>query len=219
MKKNKVSLILNILVVFFVVLGCIFMFTGFRFMEAETLLEATKIEMFKFFTVDSNILMGICSLIFVIYDIKLLKGESKNIPSWVYKFKLIGTAAVGLTFVTTLFFLAPQYGFYQMYNNTNLFFHLIVPVLAIVSFIIFESYEFKYKDALLGVIPMLLYSVYYTTNVLLHLENGKPTWEYDFYGFLRGNVYNVFISIPVIILVTYTFSLIIVFLNNKLLKK
>ena len=53
MKKIKVSLILNILIVILVTLGSIFMFTGFTFMPSKTLLEANKIEMFKFYTVDN----------------------------------------------------------------------------------------------------------------------------------------------------------------------
>ena len=57
MKKSKISLILNILIVAFVVLGTVFMFTGIKFMPSNDSLVSTKIEMFKYFTVDSNIFM------------------------------------------------------------------------------------------------------------------------------------------------------------------
>ena len=217
--KLKSSIIMNILIVILVTIGTIFMFTGCTFMPAEKILEVSNIEMFKFYTVDSNILMAIVSLIFVIYEIRLEKGKIKEIPTSIYNLKFLGVAGITLTFVVTLCFLAPMYGFYAMYNNNNLFFHLIVPILSIVSFIIIEKYDVKYKFSFIGIIPMAIYSVFYTTNVLTHLVDGKPTWEYDFYGFLFGNVKYAFISLPVILLITYLISLLLIFLNKKLLKK
>ena len=186
------------------------MFTGFKFMPSKTLLEASKIEMFKFYTVDSNILMAIISLIFICYEIK---GE---IPNKIYLLKMIGTSAITLTFITTLFFLAPQYGFYAMYNNNNLFFHFIVPVLSIITYILYEKHDNKYKYAILGIIPMFIYSIYYTSMVLVNLDNGGLTFKYDFYGFLNGNINNIFIVIPSIYLVSYLISLGVIFLNKKI---
>ena len=72
MKRIKVSLIINSIIVILTIIGCIFMFTGFTFMPAEKLLEVSNIEMFKFYTVDSNILMGIVALIYAIYEYLLL---------------------------------------------------------------------------------------------------------------------------------------------------
>lgn len=73
-RKLKISLVLNIIIVLFTVIAIIMMFTGFGFTNGEEpVLETTKLGMFKFFTVDSNLLMGIVSLIFVIYEINILK--------------------------------------------------------------------------------------------------------------------------------------------------
>ncbi len=219
MKYLKPSLIINCIIVFLVTLGSIFMFTGFRFMPSETLLESTKLGMFKFYTVDSNILAGIISLVCIIFEIKLMKGKIKEIPKIIYNLKLMATAGITLTFIVTAIFLAPMYGFYAMYNNTNLFFHLFVPVLSMITFICFENYDNKYKYAFYGMIPMMIYSVYYTTNILLHLENGKPTIEYDFYWFLQGNVNNIYFVIPILYLVAYLISILTIFLNKKVLNK
>ena len=216
MKKTKVSFVLNIIIVILVIIISIFMFTGFKFMPDETVLELTKMEMFKFYTVDSNILMGIVALIMVIYEKKLLKKEIKEIPKRVYLLKFIGTSAITLTFIVTLFFLAPQYGFYAMYNNNNLFFHLIIPVLSIITYVFYENHENKYSDAWLGIIPMFIYSLYYISMILIHLNDGGLTFKYDFYGFLRGNINNIYIVIPVIYLFTYLISIILIFLNKKL---
>lgn len=218
MKKIKVSLILNIIIVLLVIFATIFMFTGFKFMPGGSLLEVSKVEMFKFFTVDSNILMGIVSLIFIIYEKKLLKNKIKEIPKKVYILKLIATSGISLTFITTSFFLAPSYGFYVMFNNSNLLFHLVVPVLSIITYIFFEKHDNKYKYAILGIIPMFLYSIFYTTNILIHLNNGGLTFKYDFYGFLQGNLNNIYLVIPVIYLISYIISILLVFGNRKIKK-
>ena len=160
MNRIKISLILNTIIVVLVTIGTIFMFTGFKFMTDATLLEASKVEMFKFYTVDSNILIGIISLILVIYEIKLLNKKIDKIPNKIYLFKFIGTAGITLTFIVTAIFLAPQYGLYSMYNNNNLFFHLIVPLLSIISYIVFEKHNNKYKYAYLGILPMFIYSIF-----------------------------------------------------------
>ena len=215
MKKIKISLILNIIIVLLVTLASIFMFTGFTFMPSKTLLEASKIEMFKFFTVDSNILVGIVSLFLIIYEIKLLKGKIGHIPKKIYILKFIATSAVTLTFLTTLLFLAPQYGFYAMYNNNNLFFHLIVPILALISYIFFEKYDNKYKYAFLGIIPMFIYSIYYASMIIINLDKGGLTFKYDFYGFLQGNINNIYIVIPFIYLISYLISIVLIWLNIK----
>lgn len=218
MKKIKVSLILNIIIVLLVIFATIFMFTGFKFMPGGSLLEVSKVEMFKFFTVDSNILMGIVSLIFIIYEKKLLKNKIKEIPKKVYILKLIATSGISLTFITTSFFLAPSYGFYVMFNNSNLLFHLVVPVLSIITYIFFEKHDNKYKYAILGIIPMFLYSIFYTTNILIHLNNGGLTFKYDFYGFLQGNLNNIYLVIPVTYLISYIISVLLVFGNRKIKK-
>jgi len=218
MKKIKKSLILNIIITVLVIMASVFMFTGVKFMPDRTLLEATSIEMFKFYTVDSNILIAIISLIFAIYEYKLLKHKINKIPNWVYILKLTGTSAIALTFIVTAFFLTPQYGFYAMYNNNNLFFHLIIPLLSIITYILFEKHENKYKYAFFGIIPMFVYSIYYTSRVLIHLNDGGLTFKYDFYGFLQGNLNNIYVVIPTIYLITYLMTILLIFLNKRLSK-
>lgn len=216
MKKIKISLVFNILIVLLVLLGSIFMFTGFKFMPSKAVYDLPKLEMFKFFTVDSNILVGIISLILLCHEIKLLNGSIEKIPNYVYILKFIGTSAVTLTFLVTAIFLVPQSTIYNLYSNSNLFFHLIVPLLAIVSYIWFEKYDNKIRYGVLGIIPMFLYSIYYISMILINLDNGGLTYKYDFYGFLKGNLNNIVVVIPVIYLVTYLISFVLIKLNVKL---
>ena len=218
MKNIKRSFIINVIISFLVLIGTIFMFSGVTFMPEEKLLETKGIEMFKFFTVDSNILMGMISLIMAIYEYRLLNGKIKELPLFIYKLKLIGTSAVLLTFITTLCFIAPHYGFYAMYNNNNLFFHLIVPVLAFVSYVFFEKHENNYLYAFYGLIPMGIYAVFYITNIFIHYTEGENLYKYDFYGFLQGNIDNFYIVIPIIFVVTYLLTILMVFLHKKFAK-
>ena len=75
-KHIIISLIINIIVVLLTLIASIIMFTGFKFMYGyEPLLETTKIGMLKFFTVQSNLFMGIVSLLFAIKEVKLLKEK------------------------------------------------------------------------------------------------------------------------------------------------
>ena len=82
MKKVKISLIINIIIVVLVTLGSIFMLSGFEFMAKEIPLIATKLEALKYFTVESNILIGIISLIFIIFEIQILQNKRKEIPDF-----------------------------------------------------------------------------------------------------------------------------------------
>lgn len=217
-KNYRISLVLNICIVLLVTIGSIFMFTGFKFMPDETLLEANNLSMFRFYTVDSNILIGIFSLILIVYEIKFVNNKIKNIPNWVYILKYVGTSGIMLTFITTAFFLAPLYGFYAMYNNNNLFFHLMVPVLSIISYIFYEKHSNKYKYAFLGIIPMFVYSIYYTSRILININNGGLTFKYDFYGFSQGDLRNIIIVIPLIYLVSYLVAVLLIFFNKRLSK-
>lgn len=218
MKKVKISFIMNLLIFILVVIGCICMFCGIKFMPASSLILAnSKLEMFKYYTVDSNIFVGLVSLILLIYESRYLKNK-KFIPRWVYVLKFISTASITLTFVTTLIFLTPQYGFYEMYNNSNLFFHLIVPLLTIISYVFFEKYDNEYIDSFFGVVPMMIYSIYYIYNIVSHLSNGGLSVKYDFYGFLFGNINNAFIVVPLVIIITYFMGFMLLFLNKNINK-
>ena len=91
-----------------VVVASIIMFTRFKFMNGyEIILESTKVGMLRFFTVESNLFIGIVSLVFSLSEIKLLKGNIKEIPKINYILKLMATSAVGLTFFVVFVYLGP----------------------------------------------------------------------------------------------------------------
>lgn len=213
-KMKKKSLILNILITLLTIFASIIMFTGIKITHgAEPLLEISKIEMFKFFTVDSNIFIGIISLLFAIKEIK-----NEEITKNMYRLKLMSTTAVTLTFIVVFIYLGPisKDGIKSMLQNSNLFFHLIIPVLSIINLTLFEKTDkLKRKDTLYGIIPTVIYALFYLTNILIHVENGKVSPIYDWYWFVQGGLKTAIIVAPTIILITYIISLILWKINRK----
>ena len=221
MKKNniKISIFMNILIFILVLASVIMMFTGFKFMPGyDIVLTASRIEMFKFFTVDSNVLIGIVSLIFAIKEIQLIKGKINDIPTKYYILKLMAVSAVWLTCFVVFTYLGSiaKHGLSSLLMNSNLFFHLIIPVLSILIFIMFEKTDkIKFKHTLYGIVPTVVYGVYYLINVLLHVENGMVSPAYDWYWFVQSGIWTALVVIPLIFGITYIISLIIWRLNRK----
>ena len=215
----KVSLIINMLIVVLTFVASLIMFTGFRFMHGyEVVLESTKIGMFRFYTVDSNLFMGLVSLLLAIKEINILKGRQKEIPKKYYILKLMSTSAVGLTFFIVFAYLGPisKGGIASMLMNSNLFFHLIIPVVSIMEFILVEKTDkLSFKDTKYALVPTLIYGIYYLSNVLMHMENGKFSPEYDWYWFVQNGVWTSLIVAPVIFLIAYIIGVLIWKLNRK----
>ena len=213
-KKNltnyKISLIMNIIIFIFTVFASITMFAGIKFMNGKDLpLELTKLEMFKFFTVDSNLFMGIIALIFLVEDIKVLKHKKEEIDIKVYILKLMSTSAVGLTFFVVFLYLGPfsKYGILSMIMNSNLFFHLLTPVLSMITFVLFEKTDkLKFKHVFYGLIPMAMYACFYILNVFTHIENGKVSIDYDWYWFIQNGIWTIVIVVPIIFTLTFLIS-------------
>ena len=219
MNKIKISLIINIITVILTLIATIIMFSGFSFMNMyKPVLETTKIEMLKFFTVQSNIFAGIVSLLFATKQIKLLKDNNYDIPKIYYILKLMATTAVGLTFFVVFAYLGPisKDGIPSMLMNSNLFFHLIIPVLCILNFIFFEKTDkLKFKYTFYGLIPTVIYALYYLINILIHMEKGRVSPIYDWYWFVQNGVWTASIITPLMLLITYIISLIIWKLNRN----
>jgi len=217
-KNIKISLVFNIIIAVLTLLAAIFMFTGFKFMDEEPLLESTKLGIFKFFTVDSNLFMAIVAIIFAIKEISVLRGKSHSIGKNYYILKLMGTSAVALTFLVVFCYLGfiVEGGVIRLLKNNNLFLHLIIPLLSIFTFIFFEkNNKITIKNTLWGALPAVIYSIFYTINVLTHIENGSVSIQYDFYAFVQGGLWQIAIVIPLMYLFSYIISLTLWTFNRK----
>lgn len=155
---------------------------------------------FRFFTVLSNVFCAAAAL--------LMCGASSS--SWVWTLKYTGTAAVTVTMLTVFLFLGPNYGYKKMLTGTDLYMHLITPLLAILSFLGFEKRAMTVQTALLGVLPVLLYGMVYLYKVVYAPENKR--WD-DFYGFNKDGKWPI--SFAAMLAGGLAVSMLFLFLQNR----
>lgn len=178
MKKDRARLILNILLA--VAVFAVWILSFFFWRDAS--LGGSGWSDLKYFTVESNLLVGIVAIVFVV--LRLTKGAEK-MPKWIVFLKYISSAAVFVTFTVVILFLGPLYGYGRMYYGANLFFHLLIPLFAIAEEIFLEEGKISFRQSFLAVIYPLLYGIGYLTNCLV---NGIGSWETvrnDWYSFLE----------------------------------
>ena len=186
-------------------------------MGRDKILDVSSIEAFKFFTVDSNVFLGVISLIYAYYDFKILKNKINEIPEIIKILKHTATVGVVLTFLTTVLYLAPFSGhsYFLFFKNSNLFFHLIIPILSIVAYLLFEK-EPKNKNTIyVGMIPMALYSVFYVSNYIINYDASNPKIN-DWYGFVKNSFLNATLSILIMFFLTFLISYFLFKINKKL---
>ena len=211
--KLKISLILNSLIVVFTAFATTCMILGvnlFSRSDAVRTFTASNLSAFKYYTVDSNVLGGLVALAYICFEVALSKGKITRIPKILHLLRLAAATGLTLTMLVTAFFLIPQFGehWYILYIDNNFFFHLTVPLLSIITFIFFEpDTKLSLKDSVFGIITMAIYGVAYTINVFVHLGNGHPLKDYDWYDFLGGKITNAVIAIPAMLLITWGISL------------
>ena len=219
--REKVSVILNSLIFIFTLFATISMIIGFKFMGQFEVLSERNFKSFRFFTVDSNVFAGLISLAYVIYKCTASGKKRETLPRAFYILKLAATTGVTLTMMVTVFFLAPTSNgnFLRYFMNSNFFMHLITPLLCIISFIFFEAADAeKLVITIPGILPMLLYSFYYTPNILIHLDNGKVDPAYDWYHFLAGGLNTIWFVIPLLYAATWIFAFGLWAANKKFAK-
>ena len=170
------EIILNLIIVIFTVIGIILMLTS----EAEEgALQSSGIENFKFYTVLTNVFCGIVASVFLVFEI--LKKDTEKIRV----LKLAAVVGVAITFAVVAFMFGPLYGFLQFYKRGNLFFHLLLPVTAMIEFIFIRRKKIPFKFTVFAAIPTLLYGIGYLLNILINGKGGPWPDTNDFYGFLN----------------------------------
>lgn len=138
----------------------------------------------RYFTMQSNILCAFSAL--------LMCAFPRNDTVWYLKY--IGTAAVTITVLTVFLFLAPSSGkggLIQLLKGWDLYLHLLNPLIALISFCVFEKRGMSFGCALLGMIPVALYGSWYLYKIRFAAEEKR--WD-DFYGFNKGGKWPVYLS-------------------------
>ena len=205
-KRERLSLLINIYLVVSTVaaaINCIAYGAG----DGQLGENMSGLGCLKAFTLDSNIWMGICALIAAIFLLQDMSGRKRTDEKLVDRLYLTGTAAVTITFLTVLFFLAPMMamrsgikGFFTSYAGFMFFFHFLNPIAAVAGLLIHKS-EYKYttKDCVIAMLPVVLYSIIYLINVVF-----LGTWS-DFYGFTFGG-HNAVVPLVLLVMYAVTFA-------------
>ena len=140
------------------------------------------IRTFCMFTVNSNILAAVSSFAIIPYAIDGIRKKEYSLPNWVVIFMMTGTTAVALTFLVSLFVLAPAKGFVLIFSGSRFFLHGVCPVLNILAFCLFiTSHKIKIKETFFSLIPVGIYAAVYFIMVVVVTES-RGGWD-DFYGF------------------------------------
>ncbi len=176
MKKNKIRIIINAILSLTVFVVWILSFFFWR----DSTLGGNGWSDLKYFTVESNLLVGVVAVIYLVY--RLVKGG--ELPKWLSVLKYLSAAAVFVTFTVVVVFLGPMYGYGRMYYGSNLFFHLLIPLFAIAEYVVFGE-ELSFRESFYAVAPPVFYGIGYLTNCIV---NGVGSWETvknDWYLFLE----------------------------------
>ena len=137
---------------------------------------------FRFFTCQSNVFCALASLLTAVSQIP------GPVPDGVWILKYTGTAAVTVTMMTVLLFLGPVYGYKELLKGSDLFMHLLTPVMALVSFCLFEKRGMNFGTSLYGMLPVALYGPFYLYKTVYAPEEKR--WD-DFYAFNRNGKWPV----------------------------
>ena len=197
-KKKIVRVFINLIIIGLVLFAYIFMT-----LRKGGELSSTGVAALKYFTVESNLFAGLTSIIWIAYTFTKRKNNQV-----IERLKYISAVSVFLTFIVVVAFLAPLYGFDKMYTNANLYFHLIVPILAVVDFVFFSECSFTKKDNILCIIFPLIYGVFYILNILINGIGKAPNYN-DWYGFLNWGIATGAIIFILILLLVLLLGLLI----------
>ena len=147
--------------------------------------DAVGMQMFTFYTENSNLFTsGVCILVALGQLWALVTGG--ELPVWIKRLKFIATSCLTMTMLTVIFVLAPWYGdgwlYTLLFTSSMLYHHFLNPVIAIVSFTIFErTPPLRLCNVPLALVPSLIYGSIALWANIAHLLDGP-------YPFLQ--VYN-----------------------------
>ena len=205
-KWDKRIIIIDSLIVICVAYGTWLMIT--RGGDGTGLISS-GLENLKYYTVLSNLFCGIVALA------ELVAHISRKSKFDFTMLKFMAATVTGLTAVIIAAFLQPTYPDLNMYQGSNLWFHLIVPVIAVAECVFTSDVAsmLSFGRTMLTMIPSAVYGLFYALNILFR---GIGTWPdtNDWYGFLNWGWTIGIIIFLVIIIVTWLVSLALWLLNK-----
>ena len=207
--KEKAALFCNIVLILLTVIGSYMAYASFG------------AGMIRFYTVDSNLLCLISSVLYVVF--LLMKKSQQEIPFAVAVLRFVASICLVITFTVTVAYLAPvrimvpdgsflENLFILLTQASMLYQHLLYPVISFISFCFFEGDRRlnKKKTIWYAVLTTFTYGIILIILNILHKVDGP-------YPFLKVTenppVYIVIIII--ILIVNYFVARAMLVLNQK----
>lgn len=231
MKNNKNHILMisiNGLVFVFSMIGVLATSIGTPlFMASTTIL---------YYTIQSNLWIGFTCLATAILGFIQIRNKSLRIPSWLYVVKYVFTVAITLTMIVFWLLIAPTLHMPSyLLSLSNLFSHTLTPILALVSFFVFDSRDnfLSKKSSVFSLATPIYYFVFFllvsSTGVMFGLYR-SPYFFLDFYefGWFGFNVYSeaygfasfgIFYWIILILLLIFLLGFGLMSLNRLFFKK
>lgn len=169
-------------------------------------------QIFRMFTVDSNILMAFACACFLPFAVEGLRKDRVHLPTWCLRLVYMGVTSVSTTMFFTVVFIFPVQGAALAFGGTNFFLHVICPSISVLLFTVFASdHEIRLRESLFSMAFFVVYSVFYIVNVVvLH------TWR-DAYQL--NTTLPILVSIPMMYLIGFGVSRLLGLLHNRRCKK
>lgn len=128
-----------------------------------------KLYMFCYYTVLSNLFLLVASILCILDEIKILRGEEEFLSQKVSRIKYMATCTVSVTFLVVVFILTPttigenssliKNFIHLMVDGSMLYMHFLCPVLAFISYTVLEKPQvYNRKLPRLAIIPTLIYA-------------------------------------------------------------
>ena len=155
MRIRMLSLAVNVLIVVIVLaawLGMVFS------VNERGVLTSRGLHSLKYFTVLSNLLACAASAAYGGCLIRLMRSGAA-VPRGVVRLKYAAAVSVALTLATVVLFLGPtaKSGFLSMFEGSNFWFHLVVPLLCAADFCLLNpDGPLAASDGLVACLPMAL---------------------------------------------------------------
>ncbi|MBP3713096.1 MAG: hypothetical protein J6I69_00780 [Bacilli bacterium] len=115
-----------------------------------------------YYTELSNLFGGIVALMYVL---------TAFIDNSIYKrvvtfFKAVTVTMLSITFLVSAVYLAPTFGSYILFGERLVLVHFIIPLIALISFLLFDTYEFKFYDTFSGACATSVYGLAWIIKML-----------------------------------------------------
>lgn len=178
MEKRNVSIALSLIIIILEIIALIVCYNSFGINLA-------------YYTIDSNIFLLISTILYLI--------TINNVPKIVQLLKYSSTLSVFITFLVVVFVLYPMYDFnfqFMFLDGPNLYMHVLCPLLAVISFIFFDSNEIEnsLKNNLRSLYFTIIYAIILISLNILNVVSGP-------YPFLKVNQQSPLMSLFWIVLI------------------